>query len=99
MGERTLQEEIDAVSVILYQNREQEALEQIGPLFGKLKAVSDALLQTNEDREQIEAFVSEMYKVLLEAYRQKDLLGMADCLQEKVTLAVELYQIKFQAGK
>ena len=39
-----LQSEIDEVSVILYQNREQEALRAAGELFGKLKIITDALI-------------------------------------------------------
>lgn len=90
-----LQEEIDNVSILFYQNREQEAFERIGELFEKLKIVTDALLQIEgEDREQILSYVSMMYRILYESYQQKDMLGMADGLQEYAVLATELYKTR-----
>ena len=89
----TLQEEIDEISVMMYQNREQEALKQFGVLSQKLKKVTDALLDVQEgDKGEISSFIICMYQTLNQAYQHKDMLGMADCLQEYATLAVELYK-------
>lgn len=88
-----LQGEIDEISVMLYQNQEQKAFEQVGGLFGKLKAVTDALLGIKNGNEQEMAFyISTMYHSLYAAYQQKDMLGMADCLQEYAMLTTELYR-------
>lgn len=88
-----LQSEIDEVSVILYQNREQEALRAAGELFGKLKIITDALIcgKAGENQE-IVLYVSAMYQTLYAAYERKDMLGIADCLQEYAMLATELYR-------
>ena len=95
MDIKALQEEIDAVSVLLYQNQEQEALLQMTRLFAKLKTVTDALQGVyDSDRQQIVSFVATMYQVLYEAYQHKDMLGMADGLQEYAVLATELYKVK-----
>ena len=90
-----LQEEIDDVSIAFYQNREQEGLEKVGALLSKLKIVTDALLEIrDEDEQQILLYISMMYQNFNRAYGQKDMLGMADCLQEYATSVVELYRLK-----
>ncbi len=90
-----LQEEIDDVSIAFYQNREQEGLEKVGALLPKLKIVTDALLEIrDEDEQQILLYISMMYQNFNRAYGQKDMLGMADCLQEYATSVVELYRLK-----
>lgn len=88
-----LQGEIDEISIILYQNQEQKAFELVGQLFGKLKTVTDALLQSeNGNEKEISCYISTMYHGLHTAYQQKDVLGMADCLQEYAMLTTELYK-------
>lgn len=95
MDTRELQKEIDQVSILLYQNKEQEALEGVAGLFGKLKEITDALLHVRDgSEEQIQAFIIEMYRSLRAAYEYKDMLAMADCLQEYALMAAEIYQIK-----
>lgn len=37
-------------------------------------------------------YVSAMYQTLYAAYERKDMLGIADCLQEYAMLATELYR-------
>ena len=88
-----MQSEIDEVSVILYQNREQEALRAAGELFGKLKIITDALISGKAgENQEIVLYVSAMYQTLYAAYERKDMLGIADCLQEYAMLATELYR-------
>lgn len=90
-----LQEEIDDVSIAFYQNREEEGLEKVGALLPKLKIVTDALLEIrDEDEQQILLYISMMYQNFNRAYGQKDMLGMADCLQEYAASVVELYRLK-----
>lgn len=88
-----LQAELDEISIILYQNREEEALLRVGQLFGKLKPVTDALLQLkNINGQEMAFFISAMYRELYAAFQQKDMLGMADCLQEYAMSATEIYK-------
>lgn len=95
MDIRELQKEIDQVSIMLYQNKEQEALEGVAGLFGKLKEITDALLHVRDgSEEEMQAFIIGMYQSLKAAYEHKDMLAMADCLQEYALTAAELYQIK-----
>ena len=89
----TLQEEIDEISMMMYQNREEEVLKRFGDISQKLKRVTDALLDIQGDSEgELLSFIVHMYQTLNRAYQHKDMLGMADCLQEYATLAVELYK-------
>lgn len=88
-----LQKQIDEVSVLLYQNREQEAFGKIGELLGGLKKITDALLYMESGNEQeIGLFISNMYQNMNCAYKYKDMLGIADCLQDYAMLATELYK-------
>lgn len=88
-----LQKEIDEISIMMYQNREQEALKQFGEFSQKLNKVTDALLDMQKgSAEEMYSFIIRMYQTLNQAYQHKDMLGMADCLQEYATLAVELYK-------
>ena len=88
-----LQKQIDEISVFLYQNREQEAFGKIGELLGNLKKVTDALLCMDSGNEQeIGLFISNMYQSINCAYKYKDVLGMADCLQDYAMLATDLYK-------
>lgn len=91
-----LQKEIDDVSIAFYQNREQEGLEKAGALLPKLKIVTDALLEIRDgDEQQILLYISMMYQNFNLAYGKKDMLGMADCLQEYAASVVELYRLKY----
>lgn len=90
-----LQDEIDQLSILLYQNQEQEAFGRMNEVLQKLRKVTDAILSTEEDGGmQITAYIMAMYRTWQEAYHHKDMLGMADCLQEYATLAAELYRIR-----
>ena len=95
MDAAVLQEEIDEISVMMYQNREQEVLEKFGDVSEKLNQLVNALLSTKEGNgQEMDSFIIHMYQTLNQAYRHKDMLGMADCLQKYATLAIELYKMK-----
>lgn len=97
MDVTALQEEIDQVSIAFYQNREQEGLEQVRLLLSELKTVTDALSGFGDsDDHQTLHYIAMMYQTFNEAYKQRDMLGMADCLQEYASSVVELYRIKYQ---
>lgn len=99
MDIQKLQDQIDEVSVMLYQNREKEALKQFMPLFQELKTVSNALMETEgKADQQIGLYITNMYQNLNASYKYKDMLGMADCLQEYALLIVELYKVKIGQG-
>ncbi len=95
MDTTALQEEIDNVSIAFYQNQEKEGLEQVSLLLPKLKTVTEALAKA-EDDPQVLYYIAAMYQNFNCAYGQRDMLGMADCLQEYATSVVELYKIKYQ---
>ena len=96
MDMAVLEKEIESVSIAFYQNREQEGLEKVGALLPKLKIVTDALLEVrDEDEQQILFFISMMYQNFNRAYEQKDMLGMADCLQEYAAPIAALYRLKY----
>ena len=94
-----MQDLIDEVSVMLYQNREKEALDQLGTVLGFLKEVSGDLLDIEgTDNQQIAHYISLMYQNLNDSYKYKDMLGIADCLQEYALSVIELYKAKVGQG-
>ncbi len=99
MNNQKLQDLIDEVSVMLYQNREKEALDQLGTVLGFLKEVSGDLLDIEgTDNQQIAHYISLMYQNLNDSYKYKDMLGIADCLQEYALSVIELYKAKVGQG-
>lgn len=99
MDIRKLQDLIDEVSIMLYQNREKEALEQFVTVFELLKKVSGDLLDMEgTDNQQIAHYISLMYQNLNDSYKYKDMLGIADCLQEYALSVIELYKVKVGQG-
>lgn len=101
MGKEKLQEKIEQVGIMLYQNKEQKALESFGRIFPELKRVSDILLalpMEEEERENLERLTVTVFRELLDGYKQKDMLCMADCLMGKASLLVGLYT-KIQTSK
>lgn len=90
MTEQELLQQLDEISQMLYQNKAQKAMEEVRVL---LQTLQDMVKSVAHD--EVIEFTMEMLKELVEAYQQQDVLGMADCLQEKATLFVQFY---FQQG-
>lgn len=79
---------IDEISCLLYQNKEEQAFVEVQEL---LLALKEMLQQVTITDDGIKEFCNVMFGELLDAYKYKDVLALADCLQEKVTLFVEYY--------
>lgn len=89
MDENILQQKIDETVIALYQNREQEAMQQAKELL----LIFQNMIQ-NQTSEQVQAagnFALLMLRELLENYQSKDMIGMADCLLEKAVLFTQFY--------
>lgn len=79
--------EIRDIAIMLYQNREQEGIEKVGELLPVLQVMVQQM-----SKQQIEScgkFALIMIKELLENYQRQNVIGMADCLMEKVELFVQ----------
>ena len=84
-----LHKKINETVLLLYQNKEQEAMQQTKELI----IVFQDMIQ-NQTKEQAEAsgnFAILMQRELLENYQSLDMLGMADCLIEKAVLFTKFY--------
>ena len=80
-------DEIRDIAIMLYQNREQQGIEKVGELLLTLQVMVQQM-----SKQQIETcgnFALIMMKELLENYQRQDVIGMADCLMEKVELFVQ----------
>ena len=89
MDENILQQKIDETVIALYQNREQEAMQQAKELL----PIFQNMIQ-NQTSEQVQAagnFALLMLRELLENYQSQDMIGMADCLLEKAVLFTQFY--------
>lgn len=88
-----LQEELDEISVVLYQNREQEGIQLVWHLLGEMQTIVDSLLKERIENDlQTYNCISGLFRELYQAFQQKDMLGMADCLQEFALLITEIYK-------
>lgn len=88
MGERSLTKKIDEISILLYQNKEKEALEEVANILKVLQEQGARVIAAYKDVS--EEFVVGMLRDLLTGYQNKDMLAMADCLQQKASLLAEL---------
>ena len=89
MDENILQQKIDETVIALYQNREQEAMQQAKELL----LIFQNMIQ-NQTSEQVQAagnFALLMLRELLENYQSQVMIGMADCLLEKAVLFTQFY--------
>lgn len=89
MDENILQQKIDETVIALYQNREQEAMQQVKELL----LIFQNMIQ-NQTSEQVQTagdFAVLMLRELLENYQNQDMIGMADCLLEKAVLFMQFY--------
>ena len=89
MDENVLQKKISETVIMLYQNREQEAMQQVKELL----LIFQNMIQ-NQTSEQVQAagdFAVLMLRELLENYQNQDMIGMADCLLEKAVLFMQFY--------
>lgn len=89
MDENILQQKIDETVIALYQNREQEAMQQVKELL----LIFQNMIQ-NQTSEQVQAagsFALLMLRELLESYQNQDMIGMADCLLGKAVLFTQFY--------
>ena len=87
MGKGSLIEKIDTISMMLYQNKEQEAMQEVAALLEIVQKMGQRLLEMRKDVPEV--FIVSTIRELLEAYQRKDMLAMADCLQQKVLLMTE----------
>lgn len=81
---------IDQVSILLYQNKEHEAIDEINEL---LVAIQEIIANTITLDEQVSLFAINAMRELLEAYQNADMLCMADCLQGKILLWIEMLEM------
>ncbi len=89
MDENVLQKKISETVIALYQNREQEAMQQVKELL----LIFQNMIQ-NQTSEQVQAagnFALLMLRELLESYQNQDMIGMADCLLGKAVLFTQFY--------
>lgn len=94
--------QIDEISLNLYQNKEHDALEELNDFFVNLQELTDNLIQMDMEKEEKERtiqYIKIMYEELYDGYKNKDMLCMADCLQQDVTILSEFYRIKIGASK
>ena len=89
MNRTELQQKIKTAYYLLYQNKEQEAVQQVKELLGIFQNMLQQ--QTKEQMELSGKIALIMQQELLENFQNVDMLGMADCLKEKAVLFTEFY--------
>lgn len=89
MNQTELQQKIKMTYYLLYQNKEQEAIQQVQELLFIFQNMIQQ--QTREQMELSGNFALIMQQELLENFQNADMLGMADCLKEKALLFTEFY--------
>ena len=82
-----LLKQIEDTAVLLYQNKEQEGMEQVAQLLQQFQNIVQNL--TEKQMQNVGNFALIMLKELMESYNCADMLGMADCLMVKSTLLVQ----------
>ena len=93
MDENVLQDKISEAVLLLYQNKEQEAMQQVKELIVMFQNMIQNMIQnqTIEHMEEIGNFAILMQRELLENYQSLDMIGIADCLTEKAVLFMKFY--------
>lgn len=87
MDENVLQKKISETVIALYQNREQEAMQQVKELL----FIFQNMIQNQTSEQAAGEFAVLMLRELLENYQNQDMIGMADCLLEKAVLFMQFY--------
>lgn len=82
-----LLKQIEDTAILLYQNKEQEGMEQVTQLLLQFQNVVQNL--TEKQMQYVGNFAVSMLKELMENYNCLDMLGMADCLMLKSTLLIQ----------
>lgn len=89
MSEAEMMQYVEETARVLYQNKECEALERMKNLLEVLQE-----MVKKQSKAQLQAageFSIVMLRELMEAYQNNDMLALADCLMEKVTLFIPFY--------
>ena len=81
-----MMDEIRDLAIMLYQNREQEGIEKVAELLPVLQVMVQQM--SKQQTEACGNFALIMMKELLENYQRQNVIGMADCLMEKVEFFV-----------
>jgi hypothetical protein len=89
MNEPELMQYVEETARILYQNKEQEALERTRLILAEIQDMVKG--QTEEQLQAAGEFSVAMLRELMEAYENNDMLALADCLMEKVTLFIPFF--------
>lgn len=93
MTEQEICKRTEDVIQCLYQNREQEGIVRLGEEL--LPIYQQMVQEIMHGQEEKSALVHiKLLKELVEAYRVKDMLGMADCLKEHAFVLIESYYRK-----
>lgn len=95
MDIKDLEDKIDHASILMYQNHENDAMKEMSELFPYLdEIINDNLIKFDS---KVARFSISTMKELIDAYKNADMLCMADCLQEKILLIVELFNTVIEA--
>ena len=84
-----MMEKIEGTIYLLYQNREAEGMTAVKEWL----RVFQELLSDSEHIQdgEVKRFGILMLRELLDAYRNRDIMEMADCLEEKSSLFIQAY--------
>lgn len=87
MGKNTLLNRVNSTAYLLYQNKEVDGITEVGELMVVFQKMIKCM--SEEQVNEVGQFAVMMMKELMEAYKNQDVLGMADCLMQKATLFVQ----------
>jgi len=88
MGEQQLLKRIDEISQFLYQNKTNQIWNEVKKILQELQKMVTEITGISDE---VTAFSIEMLKELVDNYQNQDIIGLADCLQEKVTIFIQFY--------
>lgn len=93
MNNLDLLEQMDQISIALYQNREEESINMIRLFLDTVKKFTEELLKESSKNAQAGQLVyifTLLRQELCVAYEHYDMLAMADCLQKYASFISEL---------
>lgn len=82
MNKSQIREKTNEILILLYQNRENDAINGIADLIQLYQQLLQNILN-EAGAEQAAAFLN-ILKHLIENYQAQDMLGMADCIQGEI---------------
>lgn len=88
-------QQAEETAILLYQNQERKAYENVQRILQPVQQVIQALIEVAEQQGEMEKekeWMLNVLKCLVESYKAQDILQMADILKYEITEILKIYQ-------